>query len=334
MLCLWGGYIRLFTSALTASLYRHIGHVLKPTDGWIKGLRFFLNPGVSGTCYQVYPQIKTSPDIQLQCSVRHVTKIMIKLMQQKHYKSYVACRKIIPFHLSTPGSFLATALLGLAIQISFPTPIQAASVTYVDYGPGDTYFEIKNGSMYQFGIGGGGIKIDGVPKRITSNIIKVGSVYYCRWEDYAEKQVKKFSATVAQWQCTSNGIQPKFSKRTESQENSKSNTAARSSVAPSFPGSGLRKPGVWIKKVYQPVLGTMRAGKNYFGQGIVELQIASRDLGTNEEIVRSFSINCGTRDWRFLDPDAAWFGGIQEMFGKFSYNSVGTWACNRYGFKY
>jgi len=240
---------------------------------------------------------------------------MIKLMQQKHYKSYVACRKIIPCHLSTPGSFLATALLGLAIQISFPTPIQAASVTYVDYGPGDTYFEIKNGSMYQTGIGGGGIKIDGVPKRITSNIIKVGSVYYYRWEDYAEKQVKKFSATVAQ-------------------ENSKSNTAARSSVAPSFPGSGSRKPGVWIKKVYQPVLGTMRAGKNYFGQGIVELQIASRDLGTNEEIVRSFSINCGTRDWRFLDPDAAWFGGIQEMFGKFSYNSIGTWACNRYGFKY
>lgn len=259
---------------------------------------------------------------------------MKKLMKQKHYKSYVACRKIIPCHLSTPGSFLATALLGLAIQVSFPTPIQAASVSYVDYGPGDTFFEIRNGSMYQTGMGGKAAKIDGVPRRITSNIIKVGSVYYCRWEDYAEKLIKKFSATGASWQCTSNGIGPKTSKHTGSQESSKSNTTARSSVAPSFPGSGERKPGVLVKKVYQPVLGTMRAGKNYFGHGIVELQIASRDLGNNQEIVRSFSINCSTRDWRFLDPDAAWFGGIQEMFGKFSYKAVGNWACNRYGFKY
>ena len=156
--------------------------------------------------YQVYPQINTSPDIRLQCSARPVTKIMKKLMKQKHYKSYVACRKIIPCHLTTPGSFLATALLGLAIQISFPTPIQAASVSYVDYGPGDTFFEIRNGSMYRTEMGGNAIKVDGVPKHITSNIIKVGSVYYCRWKNYAEQQIQKFNATGAQWQCTSRGI--------------------------------------------------------------------------------------------------------------------------------
>ena len=45
-LCLWGGCIRLLTSALTASLYRRIGHVLKPPDGWIKGVTTFLKPGV------------------------------------------------------------------------------------------------------------------------------------------------------------------------------------------------------------------------------------------------------------------------------------------------
>ncbi|MCX6127229.1 MAG: hypothetical protein NTV34_21110, partial [Proteobacteria bacterium] len=44
-LCLWGGCIRLLTSALTASLYRRIGHVLKPPDGWIKGVTSFLKPG-------------------------------------------------------------------------------------------------------------------------------------------------------------------------------------------------------------------------------------------------------------------------------------------------
>ncbi len=46
-LCLWGGCIRLLTSALTASLYRRIGHVLKPPDGWIKGVTSFLKPGAA-----------------------------------------------------------------------------------------------------------------------------------------------------------------------------------------------------------------------------------------------------------------------------------------------
>ncbi|MCP9800979.1 hypothetical protein, partial [Synechococcus sp. RedBA-s] len=44
-LCLCGGLIRLLTSALTASLYPRIGHVLKPPDGRIKGVTSFLNPG-------------------------------------------------------------------------------------------------------------------------------------------------------------------------------------------------------------------------------------------------------------------------------------------------
>jgi hypothetical protein len=35
-----------------------------------------------------------------------------------------------------------------------------------------------------------------------------------------------------------------------------------------------------------------------------------------------------------LDPDVAWFGGTQELFGKFSFSAIGAWACNRYGYKY
>jgi hypothetical protein len=221
----------------------------------------------------------------------------------------------------------------VCVIIALPISADAGNTGYVDTA-GDGYFVIRNGALYTQVLGEKTYTRIGVPVRISGNIIRVGSTYYCRWEGYAEHQVKKFNNVGAKWQCTSNGIQAMTSKRTESQENGSSNKAARSSVAPSFPGSGARKPGVWVKKVYQPVLGTMRAGKNYFGQGIVELQIASRDLGINQEIVRSFSINCGTRNWRFLDPDAAWFGGMQEMFGKFSFSAVGTWACNRYGFKY
>jgi hypothetical protein len=44
-LCLFGGLIRLLTSALTASLYRRIGHVLKPPGLQIKGVISFLKPG-------------------------------------------------------------------------------------------------------------------------------------------------------------------------------------------------------------------------------------------------------------------------------------------------
>ena len=44
-LCLCGGLILLLTSALTASLYPRIGHVLKPPDGWINGVTSFLKPG-------------------------------------------------------------------------------------------------------------------------------------------------------------------------------------------------------------------------------------------------------------------------------------------------
>ena len=44
-LCLCGGLIRLLTSALTASLYRRISHVLKPPDVLIRGVTTFLKPG-------------------------------------------------------------------------------------------------------------------------------------------------------------------------------------------------------------------------------------------------------------------------------------------------
>jgi len=44
--CLRWGLIRLLTSALRASLYRRIGDVLKPPDGWFKDLQSYLKPRV------------------------------------------------------------------------------------------------------------------------------------------------------------------------------------------------------------------------------------------------------------------------------------------------
>ena len=62
-LCLWGGCIRLLTSALTASLYRRIGHVLKPPDGWIKGVTSFLQPG--GVAGDGHAQATAQPLLRL-----------------------------------------------------------------------------------------------------------------------------------------------------------------------------------------------------------------------------------------------------------------------------
>ena len=236
---------------------------------------------------------------------------------------------------SSARKFMIPAVLGLALGTGIQQASLAGNFGYVDYGPGDTFFEIRNGSLYAIGFGGKPYKEIGKPVKVNSNILRVDSTYYCRWEGYAEQQVKKFNSSGAQWYCTPSGIRAKPIKSTAAQKYVKTHSnVATSSNGPSFSGSGARSPGVWVKKVFQPNLGTMRVGKNYFGHGVVNLQLTSRDLGTNYAITRSFSINCTTRNWSFLDPDVAWFGGTQELFGKFSFSAIGAWACNRYGYKY
>ena len=64
-LCLWGGCIRLLTSALTASLYRRIGHVLKPPGVLIRGVTSFLKPG------DLITEALT-PSINTQAAVEHL----------------------------------------------------------------------------------------------------------------------------------------------------------------------------------------------------------------------------------------------------------------------
>jgi hypothetical protein len=196
----------------------------------------------------------------------------------------------------------------------------------------ENLLEVINGRAYTINPGGDMIDL-GKARFVTRNVIELldSKEYYCRKEAFMSTIAKLGNRNI-DFTCTSTGIVDTASK--PSRQLTTGENLTKRALTPSFPGSGERKPGVWVKKVYQPIIGTMKAGNNYLGHGIVELQIASRDLGTNQEIVRSFSVNCTTRNWKYLDPDAAWFGGIQEMFGKFSFREVGTWACNRYGFKY
>ena len=52
----------------------------------------------------------------------------------------------------------------VCITIALPISADAGSIGYVDYGPGDSFFEIKNGSLYSAGIGGNADKRIGTPR--------------------------------------------------------------------------------------------------------------------------------------------------------------------------
>lgn len=145
----------------------------------------------------------------------------------------------------------------------------------------------------------------------------------------------KSNSAGAQWHCTLNKTLATLITPAVAQENIKASSNLVSSAnAPSFPGTGARSSGVWVKKVFQPVIGSMSAGKNYFGHGVVQLQPTSRDPGNNYTTTRSFSINRATQNWSFLYPDVAWLGDTQALFGRISFGAIGKWACNRYGYKY
>lgn len=229
--------------------------------------------------------------------------------------------------------FMVSAFLGLGLKIAFPPIALASNIGDASLGPGHAFFEVEYVSPYLIGLS------EKAHTRKTAkpnpNITRIDPIHYCAWEGRSEQQVVKSNSAGAQLHCTPNRTLAMLITPAVAQRNVKaSSNLASSANAPSFPGTGARSSGVWVKKVFQPVIGSMSAGKNYFGHGVVQLRLTSRDPGTNYTITRSFSINCSTQDWSFLDPDVAWFGDTQALFGRFSFSAIGKWACNRYGYKY
>lgn len=208
---------------------------------------------------------------------------------------------------------------------------------YVKTVYSEALLEIINGKAYTIDATGQPYIDLGKARFITRNIIELQEgrrEYYCRKDAFLPtiaKLSKQYGGNI-EFECKHTGIIDTAS--TQRQQPSTAQNFPIGALSPSFPGTGSRRPGVWVKKVFKPVIETMRGGKNMFGHGVVQVQIISKDPGTSQELRTWFSINCHTRNWDYLEPDAKFFGGAQEMFGKFSFTSVGTWACNRYGFKY
>jgi hypothetical protein len=84
-----------------------------------------------------------------------------------------------------------------------------SDVSYVDYGPGSTYYVIKDGKLYAMNNDGSWISI-GKPTNVSANIAKIKEDYLCKWTGFAEVQIQASPdlGSGAPWRCTRDGIRP------------------------------------------------------------------------------------------------------------------------------
>jgi hypothetical protein len=84
----------------------------------------------------------------------------------------------------------------------------SSSSQYVDRGPGDTLFVIRNCLLYADGMSGLASEPTGKPQPVSEYIIKVDETYYCEWERYAKSAVESSPriASGAPWICRHDGI--------------------------------------------------------------------------------------------------------------------------------
>jgi hypothetical protein len=105
-------------------------------------------------------------------------------------------------------------------------------------------------------------------------------------------------------------------------------------LGPAFTTSGLDNSMRTTKKYHQAILDSIRAGKNGLGQDVVQMRVLSYEPGSTKGFIFWLSVNCSTRQWKFLENDAKLMGGGVEMFGVIKGNEMGTWACGRFGLRY
>jgi hypothetical protein len=112
--------------------------------------------------------------------------------------------------------FAAFILAGVQVGTSlFPSsfthfihPALSSGIGYVDEGPGDIWFEIRNGILVKLDQQGKIVQRMGLPEYVSPNIVKAGSTFYCQWEGFAERQVKQYNYPAPRrWWCTPRGIE-------------------------------------------------------------------------------------------------------------------------------
>jgi hypothetical protein len=105
-------------------------------------------------------------------------------------------------------------------------------------------------------------------------------------------------------------------------------------LGPAFTTTGIDRSFKRVPKYHQAVIRTMRGGRNYFGHGIVRMQVLSYGGEGTSEYLFWISVNCYTREWKFVENPARLFGDTVASFGIVQTNRMGAWACKRYGFSY
>lgn len=105
-------------------------------------------------------------------------------------------------------------------------------------------------------------------------------------------------------------------------------------LGPAFTTTGQNRSMQNVKKYHQAVLSSMRAGRNHYGNNIVEMQVRSYEPGSDRGFQFWLSVNCSTRSWQFLENDARLMGGALEMFGQIRTKEMGVWACKKFGYNY
>ncbi len=100
------------------------------------------------------------------------------------------------------GTLLVSSGLGAL------TPALSSTYSFVDEGPSDIGFEIRNGFLVKVDMQGRAVQRMGSAQYVTPSIVRVGTTYYCQWEGFAELQVKRYNyPSVRRWWCTPRGIE-------------------------------------------------------------------------------------------------------------------------------
>lgn len=102
---------------------------------------------------------------------------------------------------------VAVATIGLLAlaALCMLTPAHSAPFKYVVEGPVDIAFVIRKSDLVKTDKGGRAVQRMGKVTSISANILRLGSTCYCKWQGYAETQVRKYANK--RWWCTPRGIE-------------------------------------------------------------------------------------------------------------------------------
>jgi hypothetical protein len=119
--------------------------------------------------------------------------------------------KVMKRYLWIPLGLSVLQVLGAFLvpsRLNGIPPALSNTYSYVDEGPSDIGYEVRNGILVKVDMQGKAVQRMGTPQYVSPSIVRVGATYYCQWEGFAEQQVKQYNyPRVRRWWCTPRGIE-------------------------------------------------------------------------------------------------------------------------------